>query len=457
MQEEKPILQISKIIRYVLAAISVATLIFLLWYIRSVTIYILLGVVFSLIGRPIFNFLGRFRFRKRYLPDTAKAILSLVAVWLVFVGLFAILLPSIANEANKLSEIDPDKFMSGLQEPLDKAVYFMEDYGLIDYLVEDSSGVPEPVTEMPQKAEIDAPILDTIQVDDSTYLLVHKKIIRHGEADSLPAEDPGGPVMAEVDSGKVQQHQDSLLHEYNKLRLQKMLEKRLVSIFDITQVTGMFSSIFGLITQVFIGVFAVTFIAFFFLKDKNLFANMVLALTPERYERQAMVIMNESRKMLSRYFIGLVLELILVMFMTSVGLMIIGFEIRTAITIGFFCGFFNVIPYLGPILGGAFGILLGITTHLDLDVQTELLPLILKMLAVFSISQFIDNWILQPMIFSNSVNAHPLEIFIVLLIFGAIGGIPGMVFAVPGYSFLRIIARQFFNNFKLVRSLTRNM
>ena len=67
--------------------------------------------------------------------------------------------------------------------------------------------------------------------------------------------------------------------------------------------------------------------------------------------------------------------------------------------------------------------------------------------------QLIDNFIYQPLIYSTSIKAHPLEIFIVLLIAGHIGGIVGMLIAIPAYTVIRVIASRFFYDFKIVRRL----
>ena len=71
--------------------------------------------------------------------------------------------------------------------------------------------------------------------------------------------------------------------------------------------------------------------------------------------------------------------------------------------------------------------------------------------------QMLDNFLLQPIIFSNSVNAHPLEIFLVILIAGTVAGISGMIFAIPFYTFIRIIAKEFLSQFEIVKSLTKNI
>ena len=67
----------------------------------------------------------------------------------------------------------------------------------------------------------------------------------------------------------------------------------------------------------------------------------------------------------------------------------------------------------------------------------------------FVVAQLLDNFVLQPLIFSKSVKAHfTLEIFMVILAAGSLGGIVGMIIAVPTYSFIRIIAKEFFNGYK---------
>jgi len=116
-----------------------------------------------------------------------------------------------------------------------------------------------------------------------------------------------------------------------------------------------------------------------------------------------------------------------------------------------------VIPYVGPIAGAVLGISMGVITHLSMDFSSQLLPLMIYMLLVFISVQIIDNVVFQPIIYSSSVHAHPLEIFIVLLVAGSLGGIIGMILAIPGYTVLRVFAKEFFNNFKVVKKLTENI
>jgi len=101
--------------------------------------------------------------------------------------------------------------------------------------------------------------------------------------------------------------------------------------------------------------------------------------------------------------------------------------------------------------------MIGFVTHMHLSFPSEMLPFLIWVLVVCIIVQWIDNWIFQPLIYSSSVSAHPLEIFIVFLMAGSLGGILGMIAAVPAYIVIRVFAKEFFNNFKFVRSLTKNI
>ena len=115
----------------------------------------------------------------------------------------------------------------------------------------------------------------------------------------------------------------------------------------------------------------------------------------------------------------------------------------------------NIIPYIGPLIGTLFGLMLGLTTHFNTN--TSLLSLAILILAVFAIVHIIDNLVFQPWIYSSSVHAHPLEIFLVILMAGSLYGIPAMIVAIPAYTVLRVFAREFLYNFKLVKKLTGKM
>ena len=94
---------------------------------------------------------------------------------------------------------------------------------------------------------------------------------------------------------------------------------------------------------------------------------------------------------------------------------------------------------------------------LQLNFYQETLPLMGEALVIFLLVQLIDNFIFQPLIYSSSVKAHPLEVFIVILMAASLGGPVGMILAIPFYTFLRVIAKEFFNQIKVVQSITRSI
>jgi predicted PurR-regulated permease PerM len=141
----------------------------------------------------------------------------------------------------------------------------------------------------------------------------------------------------------------------------------------------------------------------------------------------------------------------------TIGLSIIGIEFNHAVIIGFFCGLFNVIPYLGPWMGAIVGLLIGAALNINANFMSQTLPLLGLMTVVFLSVQIIDNVLFQPLIYSSSVKAHPLEIFLVIMAAGSMAGVLGMFLAIPSYTIVRVVAKEFFDNMKLVRKLTENL
>jgi len=225
--------------------------------------------------------------------------------------------------------------------------------------------------------------------------------------------------------------------------------KSVVNLGSVGSLIGNFISVAG---NIFIGLFSILFIAFFFLKDENMFEDIILLLIPLKHHRAAHEVVADSKNLLIRYYIGVLLEVLGVMSLITIGLLIFG--VKNALLIGFFGGIMNIIPYLGPIIGSAIGIILGITSTLAAGSYNELLPVIIKLAGVFIVVNFIDNNILVPLIYSKSVKSHPLEIFLVIIIGGGLAGLVGMLLAVPVYTLLRVIAKEFFQQFRVVKKLT---
>lgn len=221
-------------------------------------------------------------------------------------------------------------------------------------------------------------------------------------------------------------------------------------------VAGLLGSVGSVIVDVFIGLFSMVFISFFFVQDENLFSKIIAALVPDRHEDSVTAAIMDIEHLLSRYFVGLLLEMLAVALMDFLGLWLIGrVHAIYALGIAFIAGILNILPYVGPVSGYVLGsllcMLLKYGTGMGLDVNIWIFGLIIVgvMLAV----QLVDNFVLQPIIYSTSIQASALEIFIVMLIAGTLGGILGMLVAIPSYTVVRVVAGRFFYDRKIVQRL----
>ncbi len=233
------------------------------------------------------------------------------------------------------------------------------------------------------------------------------------------------------------------------------MQKKIASYVGPNLLKNIANTITGAFSQLVLGTFSILFISFFFLKEGRLFERVVFTLTPDEYMNEIQEILKDTKKLLSRYFIGILIQITLISILWLVGLSVFG--LKNALLIAFFAGLVNFIPYAGPIIGAAFALSITITGHIDMDFYQEVIPKLYQIGGIAILVQLIDNFVFQPLIFSKSVKAHPLEIFIVILIAGTTGGIFGMILAIPIYTLFRIIAREFLWKFKWVQSLTKDL
>ena len=213
--------------------------------------------------------------------------------------------------------------------------------------------------------------------------------------------------------------------------------------------------VFNNIPNAVIGIFAVLFITFFLLKDDKLISRSVTVFADEGKERRFLLVLHKSRILLTRYFVGITLQTLIIAILYFILLYSLG--IKNALAIAMVCAFLNVVPYLGPLIGGLAICLIVVSFNLASDFSSELLPQLITVLIGVSIIQLIDNLISQPIIFGQSVKSHPLEIFLVIFIGGLLTGILGMILAVPVYTTLKVISKEFFAEYKLVQQLTKNI
>lgn len=241
-------------------------------------------------------------------------------------------------------------------------------------------------------------------------------------------------------------------------RIEVTILNELQKMFNVAAFSSMLGSAASFVTSMAIGLFSVVFIGFFFIKDDGLFTQIVCALVPDKHEKTTEKAISDIGYLLSRYFIGVTLEMIGVALINFLGLMLIArLGFNASIGIAVLTGILNVIPYVGPFMGIILGTSLSILlkyssmSPIGLDVNFWIFAAIL--IAILCFTQLVDNFVYQPLIYSTSIKSKPLEIFIVLLIVGHIGGPLSLIIAIPCYTVVRVIAFRFFGHIKAIKRL----
>jgi predicted PurR-regulated permease PerM len=255
---------------------------------------------------------------------------------------------------------------------------------------------------------------------------------------------------------------ESLFRAFNKditkeFTIQDFIVGKVAGVLNINMIQNFIGSLISILGNVLIAIFSITFITFFFLKDQRLFFESILMWVPDKYFDNVTRALYSIKRLLTRYFIGIVIQSTCIMILVTIGMTIVGIDFRQALVMGLILGILNVIPYVGPWIGLFIALIMGVASHINQDFTTVVVPLITYMIIVEAITHLIDNVLFQPIIFSNSVKAHPLEIFIVVLAAGFAAGIPGMILGIPAYTVMRVLAREFFYNFKAVQKITSSL
>jgi predicted PurR-regulated permease PerM len=239
--------------------------------------------------------------------------------------------------------------------------------------------------------------------------------------------------------------------------LREEIQSALSNALNINVITDLIATLASILGNFALALFAISFITFFLLREDKLITGYIITIVPEKRVEAFRHALESTKHLLRRYFVGILLQMTGILTLVTVGMTIVGVGFKRGLVIGLVAAILNIIPYLGPWIGAAIGIVLGIATHLYLDFATQLLPLVGYMILVFAITQLTDNLVFQPVIFGTSVHAHPVEIFIVIMMAGSLAGIVGMILAIPTYTVIRVFAKEFFNNFRVVQKLTEKI
>jgi predicted PurR-regulated permease PerM len=246
------------------------------------------------------------------------------------------------------------------------------------------------------------------------------------------------------------------VNDYFGIDTQKMIkDAKLTSKLDFNFIPVFLNSLLGILSGFGMGLASVLFITFFFLKDRKLFFVGAKKLLPDAHEDKIINSFRKINHLLSRYFIGLIIQMAVLFTLYLITLLIFG--VQNAFIIAFITALLNIIPYIGPVIATVLVIILTLLGNIGPETQGEMLSTTLYVIIGYSIAQFIDNNVSSPLIFSNSVNSHPLEIFIVILISGFVFGVLGMIVAIPFYTVIKVIAKEFFPENPVVKALTKDL
>jgi predicted PurR-regulated permease PerM len=226
--------------------------------------------------------------------------------------------------------------------------------------------------------------------------------------------------------------------ESNNLTVYDFLsEFTLLSDIDFAFIPKLLNYIISEVGSIGVGLLSILFITFFFIKDGDEILTRINGILPKKVKKNFLSSISKIKFLLSRYFIGISVQITVLFILYSIMLSIIG--VNNALVIAFLCALLNIIPYIGPLIGLVLMGLLTMTNYIDPVLVKEMLSKVIYIFIGFSVVQLIDNFIIQPYIFSKSVKSHPLEVFVVIITSGVLFGIIGLMIAIPLYTSLKVI------------------
>lgn len=434
--------------QYIVAIVPILLLGVIAYYFIDIVTYVVLAWILSMIGAPIHNKL------KKLIGNSGGAIVTLLSFSVITFVLFWLFIPPVIQQARNFANIDYEQVATSLEEPINDWNEWLVNKGILE-----ESNTTEG-SDLSNPDDTDKSTIEIVQLDSIL-----------NETDSI---DKNITILVQVNNSTPQEPEIQMEDLPIAQTYLERVKGNVLNFLNPTRISNILSTIFGALGNTLIGVMSVFFITFFFLKEQGLFSSIIKSISPNNQEDKWVGAIDESANLLKRYFIGVVLQVMIIAIFISITLSVLGF--KNALLIGFFAALMNVIPYLGPLLGAAFAVVITITSSLDNntasmlnDVSSDivnnsdgsfyevLLPKIGILALVFGAMQLLDNFVLQPNIFSKSVKAHPLEIFIVILVGAKLGGILGMIIAIPLYTILRVLAKVFLSEFKIVQRITQRL
>lgn len=456
--KKRPQSPLKRYSRYIGIAATLLVVGFLMYYFSSIVTWVVLAWVISLLGSPLFSLLGRIRLKNWVLPNGLKAVIVLLAFYSILFLLFYLFVPVIFQQGRQLADVDYKSIITSLEEPIDEVNNWLIRRGFIEGNLSDVSMVTDSVATVVDSITTALPSSPPSPVVSTTSIQLDSLLGTAGDNSaktniqlsiSLNLEQPSTTAAQDsVALAVLQEGHPDRIHEQMMKLLAEYINPSVMITRSVVYLVGFFGNLLVLLTSV-------TFIAFFFLKDEQLFGRAIKAFFPKRKQGEMDTALATIRRLLTRYFSGILVQITLITIYVTVLLSFFG--VPNAFLIALFAAIINVIPYLGPFLGALFAALVIISANINADFYTVTFPLLLRAAGVFASMQVVDGFILQPYIFSNSVSAHPLEIFIIVVIGAMLGGITGMIVAIPAYTIIRVIAAVFLKEFQVVQKLTQSI
>ncbi len=167
----------------------------------------------------------------------------------------------------------------------------------------------------------------------------------------------------------------------------------------------------------------IPFITFFILSEGDTAVKKIIERVPNKYFEMVLNVIDKIQKELVGYLRGWILDSVIVGILNIIGFYLI--DVNYAIILGIFAGICNLIPYVGPFFGVVPALLISLSQCGDFR---QAFPIIAVTLVLV---QLLDNIIIQPLCFSQTVDMHPVTVIIVLIIGDSLMGIAGMLLAIP--------------------------
>jgi predicted PurR-regulated permease PerM len=201
----------------------------------------------------------------------------------------------------------------------------------------------------------------------------------------------------------------------------------------MVQVASRWFTILTSVGSILMMIIIVPFVSFFLLKDGESIIQRFIEHVPNKYFEMTLNVVHKIGIQLGRYIRSWFTEAAIVGLLSMIGLLIIG--VKYAVIIGIIAGIANLIPYLGPVVGAVPAIIVSF-------VETGNLDMILPIVCLFVGIRLLDDLLIVPTVYSRGAEMHPLTIVLLVLIAGELGGIAGMVLAMPLYTVFRVIAKE---------------